>query len=105
MKLIRWVAEILADGSEIRSLSGRSAKLGDGYSRNPKERDELLQHRTKDLEGLSGQLKGFSLEEAGAPVAWAIGDDAIRMPAAVLGQTSARLNLQYPIDWLRQKFV
>lgn len=48
VKLIRWVAEILADGSEIRSLSGRSAKLGDGYSRNPKERDELLQHRTKD---------------------------------------------------------
>ena len=35
MKLVRWVAEILADGSEIRSLSGRSAKLGDGFSRNP----------------------------------------------------------------------
>ena len=42
VKLVRWIAEILADGSEIRSLSGRSAKLGDGFSRNPKERDELF---------------------------------------------------------------
>jgi hypothetical protein len=55
----------------------------------------LLQHRTKDLEGLSGQLKGFSLEEAGAPVAWAIGDDAIPDASGGSGQTSARLNLQY----------
>ena len=62
-KLVRWVAEILADGSEIRSLSGRSAKLGDGISRNPKDRDALLQARTKDLAGIAGQLKGFNLEE------------------------------------------
>ena len=34
-KLVRWVAEILMDGSEIRSLSGRSATLGDSFSRNP----------------------------------------------------------------------
>ena len=53
-KLVRWVSEILADGSEIRSLSGRSAKLGDGYSRNPKERDALLEARTQDLSELSG---------------------------------------------------
>ena len=26
-KLVRWVSEILADGSETQSLSGRSAKL------------------------------------------------------------------------------
>ena len=85
VKLVRWVAEILSDGSEIRSLSGRSAKLGDGFSRNPKERDELLQNRTKDLEGLAGQLKGFNLEEylgdgaedSSVPVTWGIGDDAI----------------------------
>ena len=44
------MAEILADGSEIRSLSGRSAKLGDGFSRNPRDRDELLENRTKDLQ-------------------------------------------------------
>ena len=59
VKLVRWVAEILADGSEIRSLSGRSAKLGDGFSRNPKERDALLQGRTRDLQGLSGHLTGL----------------------------------------------
>ena len=33
-KLVRWVAEILLlDGSEIRSLSGHSATLGDSFSR------------------------------------------------------------------------
>ena len=35
IKLLRWVSEIVADGSEIRSLAGRSARLGDGTSRNP----------------------------------------------------------------------
>ena len=36
VKLVRWVSEIVSDGSEIRSLSGRSTKLGDGFSRNPR---------------------------------------------------------------------
>ena len=40
IKLLRWVSEIVADGSEIRSLAGRSARLGDGTSRNPKDRSE-----------------------------------------------------------------
>ena len=62
-KLVRWVAEILMDGSEIRSLSGRSATLGDSFSRNPKDRDALLAARTKDLEGLTGQLRGFDLDQ------------------------------------------
>ena len=35
-KLVRWVAEILMDGSEIRSLSGRSATLGDSFSKTPR---------------------------------------------------------------------
>ena len=85
VKLVRWVAEILSDGSEIRSLSGRSAKLGDGFSRNPKERDELLRLRTKDLAGLAGHLKEFNLEEylggstedPEVPVVWGIGNDAV----------------------------
>ena len=51
------------DGSEIRSLSGRSATLGDSFSRNPKDRDALLAARTKDLEGLTGQLRGFDLDQ------------------------------------------
>ena len=42
VKLLRWVSELVADGSEIRSLAGRSAKLGDGFSRNPPNRDALL---------------------------------------------------------------
>ena len=62
VKHLRWVSFLVSDGSQIRSLSGRSAKLGDGYSRNPKERDALVEQRTKDLEGRMGQLRGFSLD-------------------------------------------
>ena len=97
VKLVRWVAEILADGSEIRSLSGRSAKLGDGFSRNPKDRDELLQGRTRDLQGLSGHLRGFNLEEylgggtedPTVPVAWAVGDDVLPANGPSDGENSA----------------
>ena len=81
-KLVRWVAEILADGSEIRSLSGRSAKLGDGFSRNPKGRDELLQARTREVGHMVGELKGFDLDEylgdtteSNVLVPWAVGGD------------------------------
>ena len=86
-KLVRWVSEILADGSEIRSLSGRSAKLGDGFSRNPAGRDELLEARTKDIAGVAGQLKKFNLgeylgegTETTSSVPWAIGNDAVPDP-------------------------
>ena len=77
-------AELVADGSEIRSLAGRSAKLGDGFSRNPPNRDALLDQRTKDLKGLSGQLRGFDLDEflgndtgTDKVVPWTVGDDAV----------------------------
>ena len=90
LQVVRWVSEILADGSEIRSLSGRSAKLGDGFSRNPAGRDELLEARTKDIEGVAGQLKKFNLDEylgegteTTSSVPWAIGDDAVPDPAVV----------------------
>ena len=83
VKHLRWLAEIVCDGSEIKSLSGRAAKLGDGTSRNPSDRDQLLAQRTKDLEGLAGQVRGFDLdeflsmwEEAGTAVPWAPGDQA-----------------------------
>ena len=84
VKLLRWVSELVADGSEIRSLAGRSAKLGDGFSRNPPNRDALLDQRTKDLKGLSGQLRGFDLDEflgndtgTDKVVPWTVGDDAV----------------------------
>jgi hypothetical protein len=84
VKHLRWVSFIVSDGSQIRSLSGRSAKLGDGYSRNPKDRDELVEQRTKDLSGRMGQLRGFSLEafladhaEEEKAFPWSIGDDAV----------------------------
>ena len=54
LKLLRWVSEIVSDGSEIRSLAGRSARLGDGTSRNPPDRDSLMEVRTKDLAGMIG---------------------------------------------------
>ena len=47
VKHLRWVSWIVADGSQIRSLSGRSAKLGDGFSRNPSDRDALIEQRTR----------------------------------------------------------
>ena len=86
-KLVRWVAEILMDGSEIRSLSGHSAMLGDSFSRNPKDRDALLSARTKDVEGLTGQLRVLILTSiwGKAPKVkgvfpWAVGQDAVPVP-------------------------
>ena len=55
-KLLRWIGEIIADGSEVRSLAGRTARLGDGTSRNLKDRDALLAQRTKDLHGVIGPV-------------------------------------------------
>jgi hypothetical protein len=43
VKHLRWYSEIVADGSEIRSLSGRTAVLGDGISRNPIDRVEVME--------------------------------------------------------------
>ena len=90
MKLVRWVSEILADGSEIRSLSGRSAKLGDGFSRNPADRDELLEARTtKDI----GRCRSVEEVQFGR-VSWRrYGDrlnDAVSDPA-VVGSLSVAL--------------
>ena len=63
VKHLRWVSEIIEDGSVIRSLSGRSAKLADGTSRNPIDRDELLEQRTKDLEAsLDANIIAFSAQ-------------------------------------------
>ena len=83
-KLVRWVSEILMDGSEIRSLSGRSATLGDSFSRNRKDRDALLEARTKDLAGVAKGLRGFDLAEylgegteGEGPVPWAVGKDVV----------------------------
>ena len=53
-KILRWIAEIVGDGSEIRSLAGRTARLADGISRNCGNRDELLAERTKDLVDMLG---------------------------------------------------
>ena len=57
--------------------------MGDGFSRNPKDRDELIEQRTRDLQGRTGQLRGFSLDEFlsdyedGEVLPWSVGDDAI----------------------------
>ena len=83
IKLLRWVSEIVSDGSEIRSLAGRSARLGDGTSRNPSDRAALMEQRTKDLAGMIGQVRGFDLDEflsdwepEGEALPWAIGDSS-----------------------------
>ena len=81
LKLLRWVSEIVADGSGIRSLEGRGCRLGDGTSRNPKNREILMEQRTKDLAGMIGQVRGFDLNEflsdwepAGEALPWTVGD-------------------------------
>ena len=86
-KHLRWLAEIVQDGSEIRSLSGRSAHLGDGTSRNPKDRDELIAQRTADAKGLIGQVRNFDLEqflsfeEEAGPLPWGQGDSSWVSPS------------------------
>ncbi len=87
VKHLRWYSEIVADGSEIRSLSGRTAVLGDGISRNPIDRDEVMEQRSRDLQGYAGQIRGFNLdqflsdwEDPGMPVPWTIGDHALPSP-------------------------
>jgi hypothetical protein len=94
IKMLRWTSEIVADGSEIRSLAGRSARLGDGTSRNPGNRDALIEQRGKDLKGLIGQVRGFSLDEflsdwedPDHPIPWAIGDGCVppRRPLQAAG--------------------
>ena len=84
VKMLRWISEIVADGSEIRSLSGRAARLGDGTGRNIENRDELLAQRGKDLKGLIGQVRGFDLDEflsdwedPDHPIPWAVGDTGL----------------------------
>ena len=59
--VFRWIAEIASDGSEIRSLSGRSARIPDGFSRNAPGRDELLEQRGTELRGLLESLREFDL--------------------------------------------
>ena len=83
IKHLRWVSEIVADGSEIRSLAGRAARLGDGTSRNPVDTEALLEQRGKDLAGLIGQVRGLNLdaflsdcEHPGAAVPWGVGNDS-----------------------------
>ena len=101
VKHLRWVSFIVSDGSQIRSLSGRSARLGDGFSRNPEGRDALVEQRTRDLEGQIGQLRGFCLEsylsdyeEGEKAFPWSIGDDAIPMPLDPAGaQSTAKVAL------------
>ena len=84
VKHLRWISEIISDGSVIQSLSGRSALLGDGYSRNPSDRDELIAQRTKDLEGIIGQARAFDLDEFlsdwepsdARPIPWTLPSDS-----------------------------
>ena len=51
---LRWVADIQSDGSTIMNLSGRSAKLGDGLSRNP---------LTDEMRRQGQSIKGFCLAD------------------------------------------
>jgi hypothetical protein len=82
-KILRWVSEILAGGSEVRFLAGWSARLGDGASHNSSNRDALIEQRSKDLKGLVGQVRMFRLHQSlsdyellGRAIPLCLGDDA-----------------------------
>ena len=84
VRVFRWVSEIVADGSEIRSLSGRNCRLADGTSRKPADRNEIIAQRTKDVEGIAGQVRIFNLdrflsdcEHPDVAIPWAVGDDCV----------------------------
>ena len=102
VKLLRWISEILADGSVIRSLPGRGAQLGDGFSRNPSERDDLLAQRTKDLHGLAGQVRGFSMDEylseyeVTGPQPWEITSESVPIPPSVAPITCMAVSAGVP---------
>ena len=115
-KLVRWVGEILLDGSEIRSLSGRSATLGDSFRRNPKDRDRLLEARTRDLQGMSvvsgdstwTSTLGRVLRARGRSPERSVGSDAVpdtadRAPVAVpvAVATEAPVRVMVVFDYLR----
>ncbi|CAK9046219.1 Retrovirus-related Pol polyprotein from transposon opus [Durusdinium trenchii] len=101
-----------ADGScPLEQIAERSARLGDGFSKNPKDRDALLEARTKDLSALSGQLRGFDLDEYlgegvenDEVVAWAVGNDAVpeqKIGVAAAGQARVLLVMDYSRDTSR----
>ena len=47
------VSEITNDGTESRSLSGRAARLGDGTSRSPQDRDALIAQRLVEAQPIT----------------------------------------------------
>ena len=60
----------------------KNAKLCDGMSRNPSDRDKLIEQRTKKMQGIIGQVRGFNLdeflsdyEEPGTISPWALGNN------------------------------
>jgi hypothetical protein len=72
-KHFRWYQEIAASGSEMCSLAGRSMRLGDAFSRNPRHRDALfaaLEARNGDLRQMRIVIKGFDLEEHRSDEPW-----------------------------------
>jgi len=83
IKLLRADSEVITNNSEIMSLAGLSARLGDGASRNPANRDEFLEQRTQDLAGMIGQVRGFDLDEflndwepQDEAIPWTVGNDS-----------------------------
>ena len=63
VKMLRWIAEITADGSEVRSVAGRAVRLGGGTYRNPDGRDDLIEQRSRDLQGIIGHFRGYDMDE------------------------------------------
>ncbi len=95
----------MADGSEIRSLSGRTAVLGDGISRNPIDRDEIMDQRGNDLQGYAGQIRGFDLDEflsdwedPGMPVPRTVGDHALPSPEEKTAVAPSGATLSTAVD-------
>ena len=102
LKHLRWISDIITDGTLLKVLSGRVMLLGDGDSRTPKDRDLLIQQRSKDLEGVAGQTRVFDLDEFlsgweardGKPIPWTCPADSGPPPAAKIKRGSCATVLE-----------
>ena len=69
---MRWVADIISDGTRMRNLGGRSATMADGLSRMDTLHAELLRKEVKQLRNMTVNDLICQEEEDGDEHPWAI---------------------------------
>ena len=114
VKHLRWVSEIIQDGSQIRSLSGRAAKLRRWLQSQPCEQgsDSAAAHKGPRrslwaaVAGLRSGRKFLSdWQDSRYPVPWTMPSDAIPDPPAVgmivaMSRVAPKLRAVYVSDYV-----